>query len=766
MKSGDRLYGKLRVQFNDEDDQKPTLAHPNLQYTFPKNVRIDSTDSSDLMDDSTSAQKAGTWQIANGDNGSVLTLKYDEGWLRHHPNNISASFRFGMILDNDADHENNQKPVQFPGVEKTVTFTFDTSEVSGSKSWKLNSDDTVTFTIDLHNGFNATNFVVTDDMGSDFEFVPGSFKLDDNQSSLDNVVINGQRATITVGKLAMSDNDGHKLTYKAKLSAAAKKRLLDGNALENGTDSNLNKATWRWDGSEHSDPVTTEPDFKYDMIKKSGELQESGEHKGQIKWTVLLNQGTIKADMGGYTFKDTLGTGQHYVGKFGLLKYVEKNDSITRQEVDLGNDAANIENKGDSFSYTFPENAGKYGYEIVYYTQPDSGVSEVQNTANITVSDSARPDGTATGVGDVPLVAKTMLDDSNVLNNGTISWQVTIKTSKMDANTDPASITLTDTPSAQPFANQSDGSSSNMTHSFMLDADGTTLREKPVLKISNTTTLEEGSDYTVQYVPQSGSTPAHMQIVFISGSEAVKQALGHNDITVTYSTVCSYTIPGYYGNTAMIDVAGKQSHDYAHEPVNNLVGKGGNNSVWDPSYDWGNDTYGAWITNWWIWANASKENADEGSVDVKNNPVRIVDQLPENTRFVAGSAKYNMRAGYKNGSDGVYRSDGNPIKPDISSDGRTLTFTIQPAKEMNGYVYARVEFQTATKRDGNSDQINLTNHASANAGDTPFGSNSFTVSGGRMFLRKTEPPWRTARTSYIPLMSIRSGMTSLQVPTP
>ena len=56
--------------------------------------------------------------------------------------------------------------------------------------------------------------------------------------------------------------------------------------------------------------------FQYDMIKK-----EAGSGTpSAITWKVVLNKGSLKADMSGYTFTDKLDDKQDYIGSYTVYK--------------------------------------------------------------------------------------------------------------------------------------------------------------------------------------------------------------------------------------------------------------------------------------------------------------------------------------------------------------------------------------------------------------------------------------------------------------
>ena len=68
------LYGKVFIDFATKE--MPTLAQPNIKYTFPNNVKFENNGHQMLYDGNN--QLAGSWRIQDG----VAYLHYNEDWLR------------------------------------------------------------------------------------------------------------------------------------------------------------------------------------------------------------------------------------------------------------------------------------------------------------------------------------------------------------------------------------------------------------------------------------------------------------------------------------------------------------------------------------------------------------------------------------------------------------------------------------------------------------------------------------------------------------
>ncbi|WP_226803411.1 isopeptide-forming domain-containing fimbrial protein [Bifidobacterium cebidarum] len=422
---GQTFYGQISFDFSEAE--KPTLDSPTRSYKFPSNINVKDVKNSTLYDGD--GNEAGTWSIKDG----VVTATWNEDWLTNHPSDITSFVSFDFTLNENAGGDGNQEHITFPGGGGDITITIDKSEVSGQKDYELNDDGTVTFTVTLKPQFDVKNMVVTDTMGSNFTFVDGSFQLDGKPV---NATISGQTASIDLGDLAKADKDGYQLTYKAQLTDAAKQTLAQGGKLDNAQ----NVASWIWDGADEPGKADVTPNLSYKMVQKSNGSGTAAD----IKWTVKLNTGSLKADMGGYVFKDSIKTGQYYIGSY-TVKDAKGNT--------VGTGA--LDGSAKNFSYTFPQNAGAQQYTIEYHTALDdaNSTAKVDNHAEVTPPDKNHPggsdDGSYTPKGpqqpdDKNIYVTKDVDSSTAATDGKAEWTSLVKFSLMAANTDPTSVQFTD----------------------------------------------------------------------------------------------------------------------------------------------------------------------------------------------------------------------------------------------------------------------------------------------------------------------------------
>lgn len=310
------LYGAFSANF--KTGEAPTPGNNIAVYKFPDTVIVDNA-GGDLMEGpEATAVKAGTWKIE--DNKAIFT--FDETWLLSNPANVYVAANFSFQLKNKDVGSGGVTPVVFPGKGEVDISTKDgnvTGEKSGVFSQGSDGVAKVTWTVKLTVESYATNVKFTDTLGENFSFVEGSFKLD-NKTIESQPKIEGQTATIeNLGSLPQGD---HTITYETKLKSDVS---VNNGEYINEQGGSKNTAAWEWGGpnDRQNGTATAAPSqFRYDMINKSNGSGTSSD----IKWTVRLNQGELKADMSGYKFTDKLDDKQTYTGSYTVYKGTSESD--------------------------------------------------------------------------------------------------------------------------------------------------------------------------------------------------------------------------------------------------------------------------------------------------------------------------------------------------------------------------------------------------------------------------------------------------------
>ena len=728
--STDTLYGSFSAKFKGE--KGPSTDQYIAEYSLPNNIKALDNKGGSLTDKND--QTAGTWRCEN----NKLIFTFEQNWIEANPSDVYVGADFSFKLSDTDVGSGNTTKVDFPGWGEIDIVTKD-GDVTGKKEGKFfqsGGEGKVTWTLKLTVESYAHNVQLTDVLGNNFSFVPGSFKL--NDKTLDQQpAINEQTATLNLGDLAQ---DTYTITYdsvmKPNVSVGDKEWI-------NRLDGSKNNASWTWDqsrGGKLENPVSAN-DFRYDMIKKdAGEGTPS-----DIEWTVTLNNGDIKADMNGYTFTDILDDKQTYTGNYIVYRGLYGWDEIARGNPDSST--------GKTFSYTFSglSDADKYQpYRIVYHTQmkEQDSYDTVSNSASISRDNSVS--GTDSGTFTPKLVGtqivKRLLKDPDAATTGQAKWELRIALGSIVNAVNPSTVKVYDT--FQTAWNQNIGP----------DVDSYSIKIGDV-------PLEKGVDWWFEGGSDSTSFGTKKNFnLFIRISDAVKNALKDNpDAVITYKTK-SDALPGWYSNFASVEVSGtKYFTDYIYYYVDanstpDVEKPSAKTAVsWNGNFDWskidGSNEKGAWIVDWTVYANRQKGNKGAngefeyyGAGKLNNQPLNVVDTLPSGMSYVPGSAKYSLiqnpydQKAYNGTAQREKTVADNQPPESVSDDKGTVTFSI-PTTALGDYAgYAKLTYQTAVKRgklDTSKNEVKFTNSASAESGDKTFESGSGTVTIKNNVLQKT-----------------------------
>lgn len=735
--STSKLYGAFSAYFRT--GKAPSTGSNVAVYKFPDTIAVDDNDGGDLMEgpEATSA-RAGTWKIK--DNKVFFT--FDKAWLANNPADIHVAANFSFHLSNKDTGSGSNVSVEFPG-KGSIDIPTKDGKVTGEKTgvYSQGSDGVakVTWTVKLTVESYATDVKITDTLGENFEFVKESFMLDGEKLS-PQPTIDGQIATIEkLGDLSQGD---HTITYETVLKSGVSANNGDLIKAEN-------TATWDWAGSSDGDnrTATAEPvTFGYDMINKSN---GSGT-PSDIKWTVTLNQGKLKADMSGYAFTDYLDGKQTYTGNYFT---VYKGDSEA-SGVEIGKGDLDPEKK--SFSYKFRDNLeDKYAtYCIVYHTKMNdtSSYDTVRNSATIECegSVSGTDDGSFTPqlTGVVP-ITKRLVRADEAATTGRATWETRVALKAIVNAAHPSEVTVKDT------------FQSAWSQKLGVDENSITI------KIGDTV-LERGTDWNPTASFPGNETKENYDLkIFVTNK--VKAALENEDYAViTYDTT-SEALSGWYSNFASVEAPGLRLRWPFTEPVKYVVNQETTPAVekpeaeskvsWDEDFDWsavdGSSERGAWVVDWTVYANRKKGNKGAngeyeyfGAGKLGGKSLNIVDSLPDGMSYVANSAKYTLvqnpydkHTGLHRGSEAETVVDSQPLVTDsVKSDGNTVTFSI-PTTTLESYAgYVKLTYQTAVKRgelDTSTNEVKFTNSARAESGSKKFDSDSGAVTIKNNVIEKT-----------------------------
>lgn len=719
------LYGSFSANFRP--DHNPSAAQNVAEYSLPSNVKLLKDEGGPLYDGS--GKEAGTWKCEN----NKLIFTFDQNWINSNPSEVHVGVDFSFKLTDENVGSGDTTKVNFPGKGEIDIVTKD-GDVTGTKTGQFSQsggEGKVTWTLNLEVQSYAHNVQLTDVLGGNFLFVPGSFKL--NGETLEQQPsIQGQTATLSLDNLSKGT---HTITYDSVMNPDVS---VGNKVWINQLDDSKNNASWTWGGDRRGglEKPGLANDFRYDMINKS----DGTGTPSDITWTVTLNNGDIKTDMNGYTFTDTLDDKQTYTGNYIVYRGLYGEDEIARGDLDSPT--------GKTFSYSFSglSDADKYQpYRIVYHTQmkEQDSYDTVSNSASISRDNSVS--GTDSGTFTPKLVGtqikKRLVNDSDAATTGQATWELRIALGSIVNAMNPSEVKVYDT--FQTAWNQNIGP----------DVDSYSIKIGDVpLEKGVDWWFEGGSDLT------SFGTKKNFNL-FIRISDRVKGALKDNpDAVITYKTK-SDALPGWYSNFASVEVSGTKyftEYIYYYVDANSTPGVEKPSSKtavsWKGDFDWskidGSKEKGAWIVDWTVYANRGKTPSGEcyGAGKLDNQPLNVVDTLPSGMSYVPGSAKYSL---FQNPYDqkaynGTAQrkktvADSLPLA-NVSDDKGTVTFSI-PTTALGNYAgYAELTYQTAVKRgelDTSKNEVKFTNSASAESGNKKFDSGSGTVAIKNNVLQKT-----------------------------
>lgn len=723
--STDTLYGSFSADFRP--NHTPSSAQNVAEYSLPSNVKL-LKDESGLLYDGL-GKEAGTWKCEN----NKLIFTFDQNWINTNPSDVHVGVDFSFKLANENVGSGDTTKVEFPGTAGIDISTKD-GDVAGTKEGKFSQsggEGKVTWTLKLVVESYAHNVQLTDELGSNFTFVPESFKLN-GETLKQQPSINEQTATLNLDNLSKGT---HTITYDSVMNPDVS---VGNKVWINQLDGSKNNASWTWGGDRRGglEKPGLANDFRYDMINKS----DGTGTPSDIKWIVTLNNGDIKTDMNGYTFTDTLDDKQTYTGNYIVYRGLYGEDEIARGDLDSST--------GKTFSYKFSglSDTDKYKpYRIVYHTQmkDQDSYDTVSNSANISRGNSVS--GTDSGTFTPKLVGtqikKRLVNDSDAATTGQATWELRIALGSIVNTMNPSEVKVYDT--FQTAWNQNIGP----------DVDSYSIKIGDV-------SLEKGVDWWFEGGSDSTSFGTKKNFnLFIRISDRVKGALKDNpDAVISYKTK-SDALPGWYSNFASVEVSGTKYFTdfiYYYVDANSTPGVEKPSSKtavsWKGDFDWskidGSKEKGAWIVDWTVYANRGKTPSGEcyGAGKLDNQPLNVVDTLPSGMSYVQGSAKYSLiqnpydQKAY-NGTAQREKTvaDSLPLA-NVSDDKGTVTFSI-PTTALGNYAgYAKLTYQTAVKRgelDTSKNEVKFINSASAESGSKTFDSGSGTVTIKNNVLQKT-----------------------------
>ena len=625
----------MRYQFVEDNKPKADGVR-TATYSLPEGLDVKDT-TGNISCEGYTAGYAGTYTIKDG----VVTFEYTEDFLKAHPNKIGGTFTFSSSLSKGATNNKDNVKIEFPGNGTTIpiTINLEGGNITGGKSYQLNDDGTIDFTITLTvTGKDVDNVKLTDVQGSNLAFADApQFKLDGNLIDSSKITQNENTADLALGKLSIGE---HKLTYKAKLKDTS---IISG-------DPNKNTATWTWDGnkSEHADTWVSAIEKS---LKKTGSADKNSK---EITWTVIYVPGSFNS-AAGKVFTDTLEPDQEYTGDYEVYY-----DATGTRDWAGGTliDEGHMPAEGNSFTYTFPANQNDTtgAYRITYKTKITKDLTnstseeEFKNTASIdnkSATGSAKIDNTPQKL---DIVKKSGVANSE---DRTATWTVTI--------TPPAGKTLKNLVAVDELQDFNNWKGK--------------YKEETITVKEGNTKLVKNTEYTVSFGKNNNNNPT-MTVHF-------KKEI-HDTVTITYTADYKDSqITGWTKNkihtSYMIDETESEEDDEGgveFKQVQVPVAKSG-------SLSGGVATWKICINDIEGW---KRGEIKDGVLD------KIVDTIPAGMEYVDGSLKCWIDAShYVDNKTTAYED----VSATFDKTSRKLSISINNLNLSNDpYIYVELEYKT------------------------------------------------------------------------
>lgn len=328
-------------------------------------------------------------QIVRGcgdDDTAYIRVNYDRTWLAAQPPRLGFQFSADIRFQDNGSGSSGATEWTFPGIDQKFEVEWAKTVAPGSKNcYGDSASGGFKCDITISPEGELQNFVFWDD-STGMAIDPKSILFDDRTIAELGGTLSG----------AGTADDGRTYDFKIELPTLAagshKVSYLftqqDGvqwNPATSSYDGTFrNEAWWNWSNGTET-KATFDPN--YEVKPGGGGGGGSEDHRtnifknsevldgaSSIKWTIGVNSSN-QQNIGGYTVTDTLHGGHDYVFDDEHPLTVNVKDSnghwvaYARFPGD-GQGAFSHTAGSDSFTYTFPTDAGKHEYQLVYYTAP------------------------------------------------------------------------------------------------------------------------------------------------------------------------------------------------------------------------------------------------------------------------------------------------------------------------------------------------------------------------------------------------------------
>ena len=597
---------------------------------------------------------------------------------------VSGTFEYMFKLDSNTSIIDDKIEITFPGTTTPVIIKIKKPHIDGEKKYTYNNETKkITFTIELKNNSNrdATEVIVVDTpLLSDITKPDGTkisksnLKIDYSSMKWeDGTSVSAEQTTdgFKITNISISKGETKKITYEAEIIN------LDWIGNDGRVEGLNNKIEWFIKNTKDGDTTSWPYILGFKSGKKSASSTTDG--TGIIHWTVDLNTGTVKKDVSGYKYVDTM-TSENQVFDWSSFKLYrvegDKEIEITPFTVQHDGDDAK------TFTVTLHSDAGEYQYRIKYDTKPKISLTPSDPVQKVTVNNTGKFNGTDIGgtTGEsVGPKAKPCIEKSfNKKSDETYESEavITINPSSYEGG-ELKDFTFTDILAWVADNTTEITDEMGAYNGFVFD------EQTPVdIKVSD---LDTNTSWTKTFsktlsAVNNGATGNDKLSIKFNGTYK-------NTITIRYSVKLedrsklkleSKDGKEFYRVWNSAIAGGKlvrRNVQFDKPTVDQLLHKKGE-SIYDAEND-------CWYIDWEISANVKEGWDTEGRTDLQGTDVVITDNLPNGLTYIKDSAQY-LR--FKN-SDERYNSKWKEIDPS-EEDGK-LTFTINSVGKEGIYIKFR-----------------------------------------------------------------------------
>ena len=276
----------IKLTFAFDDINKPTKTDAS-GYTYelpslPEGFQLTTAATGDVKDPD--GNTAGSYEIS----GNIVTFNYDTKYFENHKDNIKGTFWLRTSLNETSIKDKGE--VQFTINGHTQVIKYKDGTLDGSKTYEIDKDGNLKFTIVLRAGADAdaNNVKVIDTLTGKLQFSNEPFSAVDSDGNnvninVSNVEGNSQQKVITVPTILA----GKSVTISYKVLS---------NYGQASSEADSNTASWEWgngngtgtgqDGKSHGESSTGKIDLKNQVLTKKGVIDVDN---NKINYTVQIN---------------------------------------------------------------------------------------------------------------------------------------------------------------------------------------------------------------------------------------------------------------------------------------------------------------------------------------------------------------------------------------------------------------------------------------------------------------------------------------------